>query len=362
MNRNIISFFMAMAVVASSCSDTPAPKVPEDAIRQLAQEHSIPSMQFTAFSKGSEYQTLVCGTDSTGTGNDIYQAASLSKVIFSYIVMHLVDEGKIDLDTPVCSYTGIDRFADRQMASELTPRMILSHTSGLYNWAVSPVSDQWPKSEITFHYPADSCYAYSGEAFSFLQRAVEAISGETLNQLATRYVFEPFDMPLSSYEWRDEYDALALDGFTSDGRNTGKDEYFPSNCAYTLRTTSEEYMNFLVHALINREGLTDGTYKQWTTPRSHAIRFAHTPRPCDENMYWCLGIGTVCKDATPQVFWHWGDNGTMKCLFVVDAANGRAFDYFTNSANGHDISDEMCRLVFGETFSIEDWIDNSDDD
>ncbi len=340
-------------------------EIPAHQVAMLAEEYSIPSMQMTFFQNGKDFQTIVAGTDAgKGTEKDIYQAASLSKVVFSYIVMRLADEGVIGLDVPVCSYTGIDRFVDKKMAARLTPRMILSHTSGLYNWAYSPVADEWPTSPITFHYPADSRYAYSGEAFSFLQRAVEDVTGETLNQLAARYVFEPFDMPLSSYEWRSEYDELALDGFTSDGRNTGKDEYFGSNCAYTLRTNSTEFMNFIVHAILFGEGLSDSAYAAWLTPRSHAVRFANERRECDENMYWCLGIGSVCHEGTrdPDKYWHWGDNGTMKCLFVVDHDKGIAFDYFTNSANGHDISDEICELVFGESFSIEAWIDNRDDE
>lgn len=356
------------AAILFSCTGKTQPEYKEisaDRIAQLAEEHSIPSLQMTFYQQGQEYQTIVSGTDSAdGTDQAIYQAASLSKVIFSYIVMRLADEGIIGLDVPVCSYTGIDRFVDKKMAARLTPRMILSHTSGLYNWAYSPVADEWATSPIAFHYPVDSRFAYSGEAFSFLQRAVEDVTGESLNQLAERYVFEPFDMPLSSYEWRTEYETLALDGFTSDGRNTGKDEDFGSNCAYTLRTNSTEFMNFIVHAILYGEGLSDSAYSAWLTPRSHAIRFANERRECDKNMYWCLGVGSVCREDTtqPDKYWHWGDNGTMKCLFVVDHDKGIAFDYFTNSANGHDISDELCEMVFGEAFSIEDWIDNRDDE
>ena len=365
--RNII-YVLTVILSTFSCTgrhnDTSIVILPETLV-QLTEEHSIPSMQFTFYQVGKEYQTILGGTDAADrTEQDIYQAASLSKVVFSYIVMRLADEGIIGLDVPICSYTGIERFVDKKMATRLTPRMILSHTSGLYNWAYSPVADEWSASPITFHFPADSRFGYSGEAFSFLQRAVEDVTGESLNQLAARYVFEPFDMPLSSFEWRSEYDTLALDGFTFDGQNTGKDEYFGSNCAYTLRTNSTEFMNFIVHAILFGEGLSDSAYSAWLTPRSHAVRFANERRDCDKDMYWCLGVGSVCHEDTtvPDKYWHWGDNGTMKCLFVVDHDKGIAFDYFTNSANGHDISDEICEMVFGETYSIEEWIDNRDDE
>jgi len=363
-----------MAVLSlSACQNTSKMSNEEKANRLsfLVDSLDIPSMQLSVYdkSKGEDYFTVLCGSDKTITpdSRQIYQAASLSKVVFSYIVMRLLDQGKIDLDTPVANYTNIDRFVDKEMASKLTPRMVLTHTTGLYNWAESPSSDLWPTSAIEFHYPADSCYGYSGEGFAFLQRAVEDITGKSLNEVAREYVFEPFDMPLTSYEWIPEYEDYALCGFNLAGENRGRREGLKPNSAFTLRTNSEEYMNFLVHAVLLGEGLSEDTHKLWLTPRSHAIRFAGKERPCDKDIYWCNGMGVKVKfdssgNPMPKQYWHWGDNGSWKALFVVDPEKGIAMDYFTNSEKGHNFCDEVCELFTGQSYGLQEWIGEIDDD
>ena len=368
--KKTLLFLALAAIMAAGCNKERQGFEQKDAsLCQMTDSLGIPSMQLSYYEKGGEVHTVLCGADKEvqQDGRELYQAASLSKVVFSYVVMRLVDEGKIDLDTPVAEYTDIDRFEDKEMAAKITPRMVLSHTTGLYNWADSPSADSWPTSIITFHYPVDSCYGYSGEGYAFLQRAAEAVSGKSLNDLATEYVFEPFDMPLSYYSWRPEYDELALCGFNLEGENRGRREGLESNCAFTLRTNSQEYMNFLVHAVLNGEGLAPETYKEWLTPRSHAIRYANEVRDCDKDMYWCLGMGVkVTFDAegspVPAQYWHWGDNGSWKALYVVDLNAGKVMDYFTNSAKGHYFCDEVCGLYMGESYGIEPWIDERDDD
>lgn len=367
-----------LAVLLTGCTATQDNDFEAKAttLQTMVDSIGIPCMDLSLHDNGKTFSTVRIQSDIpedqrqfTGTVRDdqMFQAASLSKVVFSYIVMKMVDSGEIDLDTPVCNYTDIDRFEDKEMASKLTPRMVLSHTSGLYNWADSPSSDSWPTSTITFHFPVDSCYGYSGEAFAFLQRAVEQIRGASLNDIATKEVFEPFDMPLSYYTWRPEYDSLVVCGFNVKGENRGRRETLRANCAYTLRTSSKEYMNFLVHAVMNGEGLTPETYKEWLTPRSHAIRYADEVRECDKDMYWCLGMGVKVSfdeagNPVPQQYWHWGDNGSFKALYVVDINRSMAMDYFTNSAKGHWFCDDVCELFMGDSYGIQDWIDERDDD
>lgn len=360
--KRLISVSAALVSVILTVSCTRSAGVDSQRVADLLDSLGIPSMQLSIYQNSAKSPAILFNADSDA----VFQAASLSKPVFSYIVMKLVDEGKMDLDTPVASYTGIDRFDDREMASRITPRMVLSHTSGLYNWAASPTSDEWADSRISFHFAPDGCFCYSGEAYAFLQRAAEDVTGKSLDELAREYVFEPFGMRLSSYQWRDAYDSLAVYGFNAEGQNMGRWSGISPNSAYTLRTTSSEYLDFLTHAVLNGEGLSPATYKEWLTPRTHAIRFSGRERACDRDMYWCLGMGVrVSYDAdgnpVPVQYWHWGDNDYWKSIYVVDIRKGIAMDYFINSINGHEICDEICRMTLGESCGIQDWIGYDDD-
>ncbi len=292
----------------------------------------------------------------------IFQAASLSKPIFAYIVMKMVDRGEIDLDTPICRYTDMDRFEDKEMAAILTPRMVLSHTTGLPNWATGPSSDEWPTSVIKFKYPADSCFSYSGEGFAYLQRAVEAICGTSLDEIARKEVFIPLEMNSTSYGWLPQYDSIALDGFNRAAENRGQGRHPRENSAYTLRTNAADYSRFLI-ALMDGAGLSAASHTEILKPQVHAIRYADNHRDCDSTVWWSLGVGSLYSDTVaaekgeaPRYYWHWGDNGNFKALFLFRPEDKRGIVYFTNSANGHDVVTSVTQATFGEVLPIQDWI------
>ncbi|MCQ2142164.1 MAG: beta-lactamase family protein [Bacteroidales bacterium] len=385
---------VAMLAVACSGDKGQGVQIDEQGIREMAEAAAIPAMQVSVYDELNGIRSFAyacyeahdcndcragdrnsCCSQAAGSrergitgaevagGEQVFQAASLGKPLFSYIVMRLVDEGKMALDAPVASYTDVDRFIDQEMARRITVRMVLSHRTGLYNWAYSPTRAEWDSSPISFHFPAGECFGYSGEAYAFLQRAVEAVCGKSLDEVAREYVFEPFGMPLSSYGWRSEYDSLAVCGFDRDGISHGLWEGISPNCAYTLRTTSAEYMSFMVNAILKGNGLSPEAHREWLEPCVHAIRFAGRDRDCDADKYWCLGMGVRVEGNLPSAkqYWHWGDNDYWKSLYVVDPERGVAMNYFTNSAAGHDICDAMCLSLLGESYGIQDWIGGEDD-
>lgn len=288
----------------------------------------------------------------------VFQAASLSKVVFAYIVMKLYDNGEIDLDTPICNYTDIDRFVDKESAAKLTARMVLNHRTGLPNWAKGPSTQEWPTSEITFKYPVDSCYGYSGEGFAFLQRAVENIRGKKIDQIAKEEVFGPLGMEYTSYEWQPVYDTLAVDGYNKDGENRGKGRHPRANVGYTLRTCAADYSKFL-NELLNGNSLSAKTKEVFFTPCAEkAVRYAGNHRACDDSIAWAMGIGTEDNKEFGKVLWHWGDNGSFKALFMVIPSQKGYFVYFTNSNHGHDIINDITALLVKnkEPFAVNDWI------
>ena len=365
-----IAIGVALGLLFAGCqpqqqkqSINPAVEAAVDALQPLVDSCGIPIFQYAYFSPQGDLHGLVCAQDtvfdlSLPIGEEsIFQAASLSKPLFAYIVMRMVDRGEIDLDRPIADYTDIDRFEDKEMALKLTPRIVLSHQTGLPNWAAGPSSDEWPTSRITFKYPADSCFAYSGEGYAFLQRAVEAIQGEPLDEIARREVFEPFDMPTTSYAWLPAYDSLAVVGFNRDGENRGQGRHPRANCAYTLRTNAIEYAHFVKRGLLEGEGLSEASHKEMFTPQVHAQRYADEPRACDSSVFWCLGFGAVKEpEECGDYYWHWGDNGNFKALWLLHPATKEGFVYFSNRATGHDLLDPFLKDLTGKELPLNDWI------
>ncbi len=353
----IISLFLSF----TSCK-TDITELYKTKTLSIAQSAGIPIIQVAFSSKEGIISFEAAASDTAEVnlkGNTVFQAASLSKPIFSYVVLRLMDRGLIDIDTPLYKYTQISRFENSTWAQMLTARMVLAHRTGLPNWATSPSGEQWPNSIIKFNFIPDSAFSYSGEGFYLLQQAVEDITGKSLEQLTQEEVFTPLEMHLSSYTWMDCYDTLAACGYTKSGENRGQGRHPRANSAYTLRTTANDYMKFLL-ALIKGDGLKPQSHIMMNTADTKAFRYYDRPRDCDKHIFWGLGIGIEKESPAGDILFHWGDNGNFKSLFIIAPESEKIFVYFTNSANGHDIIDQMTALFFntGRPFKLSEWVNN----
>ena len=120
------------------------------------------------------------------TTDTVMYGASLTKTVFAYTVMQLVDRGKLKLDTPIeadldkplPSYGPDPVFPDKygpykDLAGDprwgkITPRMCLTHSTGFSNfWFIEP--DQ----KLHIHFEPGTHFSYSGEGFILLQFVVE---------------------------------------------------------------------------------------------------------------------------------------------------------------------------------------------
>ena len=65
------------------------------------------------------------------TADTLFRIGSVTKPLTGTVIMRLVDAGKLDLDTPVREYVPWFRVSDAKEVRKITPRLLLSHTSGL---------------------------------------------------------------------------------------------------------------------------------------------------------------------------------------------------------------------------------------
>lgn len=65
------------------------------------------------------------------TAHTIFPLCSISKSFTGVAIMQLVEAGQLALDEPVVSYLPDFRIADAEATRKITPRILLSHQSGL---------------------------------------------------------------------------------------------------------------------------------------------------------------------------------------------------------------------------------------
>ena len=277
-----------------------------------------------------------CEPASTVSAHSVFQAASLSKPVFAYAVLKLVEQGKMALDAPVMRYLpqGYRHRFDpmRQAPAELvtdprlhavTVRMILNHTSGLPNWAGGA---------LTFHADPGSGWGYSGEAYVLLQRAVEAVTGEPLNRFMHAQLFAPLEMHDSSFIMDAEIAGKLLPGSKANGRPRSTMQFHQPIAAFSLYTSAADYGKFMV-ALLN-----DAAVLRLATASSVT---ADARRGLD----WGAGWG-IERGQNASYLWQWGNNPGYRAFAMADPDSGDGFVMLTNSENGLSLAPPLASTLF----------------
>jgi CubicO group peptidase (beta-lactamase class C family) len=267
----------------------------------------------------------------------VFQAASLSKPVFAYAVLKLVEQGRMALDAPVLSYLPsgyqrrFDPFAlpsasktelvdDKRLAA-VTVRMALNHSSGLPNWSRGP---------IKFTAGPGAEWHYSGEAYVLLQRALEAVTGTRLDRYAAEHLFKPLGMANSSFVWEDRFEAALLPG-TSSGTPLPARPLKVPVAAATLYTTAPDYGRFLAAVLGDERLLA------LITESSVAV----DPRL---QLSWGHGWG-IERVGERSYLWQWGNNPGYRAFAMADPDSGTGFVLLTNSDRGLALSEPLAHAV-----------------
>jgi CubicO group peptidase (beta-lactamase class C family) len=147
-------------------------------------------------------------------------AASITKSVFAVYVMKLVEQNRMQLDTPVINLLDkpLDSYPEyRESAVELvrdprfaaiTPRMLLSHSSGLANFAYLE-----PDRKMHLHFAPGSRFAYSGEGINLLQFVIEQREHKPLEELMQDAIFTPLQMHSTSLLWNERFAANVADRY-----------------------------------------------------------------------------------------------------------------------------------------------------
>ena len=242
-----------------------------------------------------------CDHTRVPTDDSIFQAASLSKPVFAYAVLKLAQEGSLNLDAPLVSYLpqgymhiqnpfafGHPPITDLVVAPELqavTARMVLSHTSGLPNWSSDP---------LAFDFKPGTGWQYSGEGFMLLQRVVESIANEQLDDFMRHRLFDPLGMSNTAFQWKPQF---------ADAFIPGVPRYLkiPEALApFSLHTSAKDYAKFL--AALMADPLAIQLIVEATASVAPKL-----------GLGWGLGWGVETGE-NGAFIWQWGNNPGYRAL------------------------------------------------
>jgi CubicO group peptidase (beta-lactamase class C family) len=316
------------------------------------------------------------------SGQTVFEAVSLGKPLFAYAVLRLVDAGLVDLDRPLYDYLPIPD-ADNPRMRRVTPRHVLSHTTGLSNWREQP-GPMLPATE-----PGTE-FSYSGDAYFYLQRVVESLTDRPFARFMRDHVLVPLEMQSSSYVWLPQFagrkaagrDAkgIELDVVGAIGRRAEElarawkkpllewryedaaravplvnpawpavPLYMIPSAAGSLLTTVSDYTRFLVRLVAQPPApgldLSPASRRAMVTPEVRLNRA----------LSWGLGWG-IQRDENGEVLWHWGANNSFRNFVIAEPAAGRAVVAFTNGESGPKVYERVIAAVTGRDHPAFLWL------
>lgn len=310
------------------------------------------------------------------TTDTIMYGASLTKALFAYTVMQLVDEGVIDLDRtidhylpkPLPSYSEKDvedryaRWSDLagdDRWRKLTPRILLTHSPGFANFGFLE-----PDGKLRFHFEPGARYAYSGDGFILLQFVLERGLGLDLGREMQRRLFDRFAMDKTSMMWRPDFRANLADGWDIEGKVEPHDERSAVRSAGSMDTTIADFAKFAA-AFARGEGLSVRSRAEITRPQVPITTRTQFPTlqtelPKEQRRAdLAAGLGVISFTG-PQgrAFEKGGHNDTTGNSWICVEARKSCVVLLSNDVRSEAAFPAIVRFILGETGAPYAWTKN----
>lgn len=197
-------------------------------------------------------------------------------------------------------------------------------------------------------------YSYSGEGIQLLQFVIEQITEKSLEELAQKYVFKPFEMNMTSFEWQDKFDKNYAVGHYERRKTLKRRKRNQQYASGSMDTTPEDYTKF-IQAMLGKKGLTENMYKEFFKPQIRIDtkqqfgknRLVKTEENNDIELSYALGFGTYKTPFGKAVFKEGHIQG-WEHYTIFYPSQDIGILIMSNSSNGESIFKELIELSMAD--------------
>ncbi len=325
--------------IISICAQAQNNTIPnlEKLIPKWQEEHKVPAVAVGIIEDGQVTYTKVFGEQRKGipAGNEtIFTVASLTKPIFSMVVLNLIEKGKLQLDEPLYNYHIDPDLTVNKNLKKLNARYVLSHQSGFVNWR-----NMSPSKKLEFNFEPGSQYLYSGEGFEFLRKALTNKTGKSLPQWAKEVLFNPIGLKDIAFTWNPNWELNKV--AYPYNLNMEEYKYAPRtelNAAAGLQTTIKDYSEVCAYVL-NGGGLSKSLFDKMVAPQAKV----------KENLYYGLGWEVIPSLSNNEsVIMHPGNENGISTIVVLLPKSKKGMIVFTNGDSGFKVYQNIVEYYLEE--------------
>ena len=357
--------FTALALSAcATVSNLPSTTAIDAEARRLMAREDVKGMAVAVIESGEIVHVAAYGYRNVEQNlplqtETIMYGASLTKVAFAYMVMQLVEEGRLDLDRsiaeylprPLPEYEDYADLAGDERWRRLTPRIILTHRSGFANM-------RWLEEDqkLRFHWAPGERYGYSNEGIWVLQTVLEEGLGLDVGAEMQARVFDRFAMTRTSMQWRDDFAGNLADGYAMDGAFEPHDRRDNVAAAGSMDTTIQDQARLWAGILrgegLSREARAEFVRGQFAVNNARQFPTLSTetdPRGAEIDLSAGPGLMTFDDPQAGLTWFRGGHNDWTGNMVICQEARRRCVIFLANSVRAELIYPELAAFILGET-------------
>lgn len=324
--------------------------------------HQVPAVSIAVVNNGQlewarAYGVNVVGKAEHITPTTLFQTASISKAVSAMAALHLVEQGKLQLDGDVNNQLKSWKLPDNEFTKEhkVSLRQLLNHSGGVnvHGFHGYEMTQTVPsllevlKGEATANTEPvrveaipGTKWSYSGGGYSIIQLMMMEASQQDFPQLLQDIVFTPLDMQHSRFAARlpkeDRNNAAA--GHNGSGAAiAGLWHQNPELAAAGLWSTASDLAKIIIEVQKSEAGTSD---KILSSPMTKTM----LTRGLGET-----GLGFFVEQQLDRTsFSHSGGNEGFRTLLFGYTKTGQGAVVLTNSDNGTALIEEIFTSIAAE--------------
>src|SRR5260370_22302192 len=172
-------------------------------LNELASRAGVPGATLGIWSDGQEvlaaYGVLNTATMVPVTTDSLFQVGSITKIWTATMIMQLVDEGRLSLDTTVAAALPGTRLGAGDVGDRVTVRHLLTHTSGIDGDLVTDTGrgDECVEryvgllAETPSVFGPGAAYSYCNSGYVLLGRMIETLDGQSWDESLRKRLTSP---------------------------------------------------------------------------------------------------------------------------------------------------------------------------
>ncbi|WP_420552261.1 serine hydrolase domain-containing protein [Tenacibaculum aiptasiae] len=324
----------------------------DKSIPNALHENKVPGLALAIIKKGKViikkgYGYSNIDDKTTVTSKTGFNIGSISKMFTAWGIMKMVEDGKIELDTPISTYITKWQLPLSQFdAKKVTIRNLLQHTAGLsvhgYNGyqsrkgltsiteSLSGISRKEEAVELIME--PESKWQYSGGGYTVLQLVIEEVTGSTFSDYMKENIFDPLNMKQTSFNIDKALLKKSSRAYDEEGEEIPI-RFFNAQAAAGLHTTLDDLILFAM-----------ASYSQNPILSEKSKQLLISPTELSKGNYG-MGYMVMNRFGDFTLHGHGGSNEGWHSGFMLDLESKSGIIILTNGSSGRNV-------LFG---SMKDW-------